>query len=82
MLGRRVCPAVSGLQVVESRLDAVDGVWDPGGVFLDEDVGVPTADVGGQRGGAVEDGLLGVSEVLAPVVEVDDVDGLVVCLPR
>ena len=49
-------------------------------MFLNEDVGAPVRDVGGQRGCAVEDGFPCVPEVLAAVVEIDDVDGVVAFL--
>ena len=49
-------------------------------MFLDEGVSAPARDVGGQRGGAVEDGFPCVPEVFAAVVEVDHVDGVVAFL--
>ena len=64
------------VEVVQARFDAVDGVWDSGGVFYDEGVGAPAVDAGGQRCGAVEDRLLCVAEKFAPVVEVDDEYGV------
>lgn len=66
----------SGLQVVEARFDAADGVWDLGGVFLDENVGSPVCDVGAQRGGAAKDRFFGAAEALAHAVEIDHVDGV------